>query len=125
VWLAPEVRDYTQRLQALDPRLALVQDTNGIWSIWRTPEDGSDSVCIMRAKRPDAKLDPAVIEMLRMRDTRAGHDPVEEIIRHNDRVVKAADDAIEENTNIAFDKMMSRAWKGRVPQTAEGIEAAM
>lgn len=125
VWLAPEVRDFTDRLHRLDPRLALVQSPDGRWSIWRVPEDGSDAVCIMRAKSVSAKLCPEVVEMLRMRDTRAGHDPMEEIIQHNAKVVKDADDKIEETTNIAFDKMMSKAWKGRVPQTAEGIEAAM
>lgn len=124
VWAAPETKAFTEALEMLDPRLALTVDQAGRWSIFRVPEDGSHPRCIMRSK-PGAKLSPAVIEMLRQRDTRAGHDPIEEIIRHNAKVQKDADDKAEELINVGFDHMMSKAWKGRVPQTAEAIEVAM
>ncbi len=124
VWTAPETKAFTQALEMLDPRLALTIDGSGRWSIFRVPEDGSKAVHIMRSK-PGAKLSPGVIEMLRARDTRAGHDPIEEIIRHNNKVQKDADDKAEELINIGFDHMMSKAWKGRVPVTDEGIEAAI
>ena len=120
-WVAGETQDFTARLAALDPRLALIQNGNGSWSIMRVPEDGSEARLIMRSK-PGAKLCPEVIEMLKSRDTRAGHDPVEEAIRHNDKIVKDAEDAAAEARFIAVDKMLSKAWKGRVPKTLEGIE---
>jgi hypothetical protein len=120
VWMAPETKDFVDRLEALDPRLALVQNPGESWSIWRVPEDGSPPVHVMRSK-PGAKLCPEVIEMLRRRDTRAGHDPVEEIIRHNELAAKRAADAEEEAMFLALDKMLSKAWRGRVPTNVEDL----
>lgn len=124
VWLAPEVRDFVQRLEALDPRLALVSNPDGGWSIFRVPEDGSDPRCIVRSK-PGAKLDPQVIERLRARDTRAGHDPVAEMIKANEKAQKDAEDRAVEAKMVFMDNLLSKAWKGRVPQTEEGFEAAL
>lgn len=116
--MAEETRDFTKRLEALDPRLALAIDEFGHWSIWRVPEDGSEERCIMRARTADAKLCPEVIEMLRSRDTRHGHDPVEEMILHNAKVVKDAEDAADEYQEEAIDHMMRKAWSGhRIPET--------
>ncbi len=124
VWMAPETMDFTRRLEELDPRLALVQDEAGAWSIWRVPEDGSDPVMICRSK-PGAKLAPEVIERLRQRDTRAGHDPAAEMIRNNDRVVKETRDREDEARFLALDAVLSKAWRGRVPTTDEGFEAQL
>lgn len=124
VWMAPETRDFTERLEALDPRLALVQNADSSWAIFRVPEDGSGAVCICRSK-PGAKLSPEVIERLRRRDTRNGHDPVEEIIKHNERIQKDLADKEIEAKFVAIDNMLSKAWRGRVPQTAEGFESML
>lgn len=123
-WVAPEVQDFVKRLEALDPRLALVANADESWTIYRVPEDGSDPRAIVRSK-PGAKLDPQVIEMLRRRDTRAGHDPVEEMIRANDKALKDRQDRNVEERFLAIDKMLSKSWKGRVPQTEEGFEAML
>jgi hypothetical protein len=122
--VAPETKDFTAALEMLDPRLALVKNPNGSWSIYRHPENGAPPVHIMRSK-PGAKLSPGVIAMLRSRDTRAGHDPIGEIIAHNDKVQKDATDKAVEQGFVAFDTMMSKAWSGIVPKTDEGIEAAI
>lgn len=124
VWLAAETQDFARRLAELDPRLALVQNANGSWSIWRVPEDGTKPRHIMRSK-PGAKLDPQVIEMLRRRDTRSGHDPIEEIIKHNEKLLKDKREKNIEDRFVALDTMMSKAWKGRVPATAEGFETML
>jgi hypothetical protein len=123
-WVAPEVQDFVKRLEALDPRLALVQNENGSWSIYRVPEDGSEPRHIMRST-PGAKLDPQVIERLRARDTRAGHDPVEEMIKANDKAMKDRQDRTVEERFLAIDRMLSKAWRGRVPQTDEGFETML
>lgn len=121
VWLAPETRDFIQRLEELDPRLALVKNADGTWAILRVPEDGTGPVCVMRSKTPNAKLCPDVIEMLRARDTRRGHDPVEEIIRHNNKVQKDAEDKAVEQRFLALDKMLSKSWRGRVASNVEDL----
>lgn len=124
VWMAPETRDFVQRLEALDPRLALVQNADTSWSIFRVPEDGSHAVCVCRS-RPGAKLSPEVIDRLRRRDTRGGHDPMGEIIRHNNRVQKNLADKEVEAKFLAIDNMLSKSWRGRVPETAEGFETML
>ncbi len=123
-WVAPEVRDFTDRLAALDPRLALVQNADTGWSIFRVPENGSDPVCIVRSK-PGAKLSPEIIETLRQRDTRHGHTPMEEIIRHNAKVQKNAEEREIESKFVAIDNMLSKSWRGRVPATVEGFETML
>lgn len=123
-WVAPEVIDFTRRLEALDPRLALVKEPDGAWSIYRVPEDGSKARHIMRSK-PGAKLDPHIVERLRQRDTRSGHDPVAEVIRHNDLAEKHRIDEAVEAKMIVLDKVLSKAWKGRVPDTEEGFGAML
>ena len=124
VWLAPETRDFIRQLEELDPRLALVQNADSSWSIFRVPEDGSEPRCICRS-RPGAKLAPEVIHRLRMRDTRSGHDPIEEIIKANERHAKHLADAEVEAKFNAIDRMLSKSWKGRVPVTAEGFETML
>lgn len=124
VWLAPETRDFVQRLEALDPRLCLVSNPDGGWSIWRQPEDGSPARHIMRSK-PGAKLAPEVVERLRARDTRAGHDPVAEMIKANDKAIKDRIDKNVEERFLAIDRMLSKSWRGRVPQTDEGFEGML
>lgn len=85
-------------------------------------EDGSDPLMICRSK-PGAKLGPELIERLRARDTRAGHDPAAEMIRNNDRVAEEIREREVEARFLALDAMLSKAWKGRVPSTDEGFEA--
>ena len=122
--MAPETRDFTERLEALDPRLALVQNADTSWSIFRVPEDGSQPRMICRSK-PGAKLSPEVIHRLQMRDTRHGHDPMEEIIKHNERRSKELEDQRVEARFLALDKMLSKSWRGRVPSTEEGFETML
>jgi hypothetical protein len=122
--MAPETRDFIQRLEALDPRLALVQNGDRSWSIFRVPENGAPPVCICRS-RPDAVLSPEIIHRLQMRDTRGGHAPMEEIIRHNAKVQKDAEDREIESKFLAIDRMLSKSWKGRVPVTTEGFETML
>jgi hypothetical protein len=40
-------------------------------------------------------------------------------------MVKEAEDRAVEEKFVAFDTMLSKAWKGRVPVTAEGFETML
>lgn len=120
-WLSPEVSEFSDRLRDIDPRLALVQHTDNSWSIWRVGESGEENV-ICRSK-PGASLGPQVLQRLVEGDTRrrGGGDFVEKMIRHNDKVVKDAEDAEVESKFIAIDRMLSKAWKGHVASNIEDL----
>lgn len=120
-WVDLEVRDFTERLTELDDRLALVKEPGERWSIYRVPEDGSPAKHILRSK-PGAKLGPHVIELLRRGDTRNGATPIEDIIRHNTLVEKHRQDAKEEAAAVAFDRLMSKVWRGHVPSNVEDLD---
>lgn len=125
VWLDPETVDFAQRLSELDPRLALVRNADTSWSIWRLAEDGSE-VCVARS-RPGALLDPEIITKLRENDTQArGYtDLAARLEKHNAQVEqdRIADD--EELLLESVDRVLSKSWRGRVPVTDVGIEAAL
>ncbi len=121
VWLDGEVQEFIQRLAEFDPNMALYQDPDGSWLIARIAEDGSVHY-IMRSK-PGARLGPHVIAKLIEGDTwRRGNNPVERMIRHNEKVVRDSEAEAEEATLVALDKMLSKSWRGRVPSNVEDIE---
>ncbi len=73
----------------------------------------------MRSK-PGARLGPHVLEKLVAGDRRR-HDVVEQTVIHNERATKAAEDAEDEATMVAIDKMLSKSWRGRVPSNVEDL----
>lgn len=122
VWLDGETRDFIRRLNELDPRLALVQHTDGSWSIWRVGEDGSEWL-IARSK-PYARLDPGVIEILRQNDLRrdSGEKIADRMIDHNERLIRENKERGADALAEAVDKALSKSWHGRLPTKGEGIE---
>lgn len=120
VWLDSEVRDFIRRLHDLDPRLALVKNGDGSWSIWRVGEDGSEHH-IARSS-PGAKLDQAVIEHLRQRDlTRRGTNPIEQMIANNLKREQEIEQHAEEALEEAMEKVISKSWRGHIPTNVEDI----
>lgn len=122
VWLDLEVQSFVDRLKAYDDRLALIKDNpTGRWEIWRVGEDGKEHF-ILRSK-PGAKLDAAkVIGMLQAGDTRApGNDPIGRMIANNERVENEMEKKVEEATLEAMDKVLSKAWRGRIPTNVEDV----
>jgi len=121
-WLDTETRDFVGRLTAFDPQLALVKNPNGSWEIWRVPLNGPEKP-VMRS-RPGVKLDAAqVIAQLQKGDShsRAHVDPVEAAIKHNDKIMRQRDQEAAEAQLEAYDKMLSKAWRGPVPSNVEDI----
>lgn len=115
-WVDGEVAEFTQRLSEFNPNLALYQNPDGSWLIAEITEDGGVHY-VMRSK-PGARLGPQVIEKLKQGDRRH-HDVVGRVIAYNDKVSRAAAEAEIEGKFVALDKMLSKAWRGRVPSNIE------
>lgn len=123
-WLDLEVKEFTDRLTEFNPSLGLFKAKDGCWIIARVDEQGEPHI-IMKSK-PGAKLGPHVIEKLAQGDTRRrDNNPVEDMIRHNERLQREREEQANEAIMEAFDKVLSKAWRGRMPLTDEGIERAL
>lgn len=119
VWIDGQVADFVDALHRLDDRLSLTQTPDGRWSIWRVAEDGTEHrVCI---SGPGARLDQSIIHHLALNDSRR-FDVAGDMIRANEQRIAAVDAKAEEDKMVAYDKMLSKAWKGRVPKTDVGFE---
>lgn len=121
VWLDPEVMEAARIISAYDDRLSIVKNQDQSWSIYRVAEDGQEAV-VARSK-PHAKLDPHfIVKKLQDGDTRRrGNDVVERVIKQNEKRERDMDSKYEDNVNDAMDKLMSKAWKGRIPSNIEDV----
>ncbi len=116
VWLDGEVAEFVDHLTQLDPLLALIQCDDGRWEIWRVAEDGSEHI-ICRSQ-PGARLGPEVLQRLAAGDTRASN-PFDKVIRANELVEKHRQDDMIESTFLGVDRLLSKAWHGRVTSVIE------
>lgn len=88
LWLAPEVQDVVEQLEALDPALALyLEEVPGPersrWVLERLGSDGEYHRVLQSKPGADLRALPTI---LMMTDTwRPGYDPVQEMIEHNER----------------------------------------
>ena len=117
-FLPGECVDFIAALEALDDRLCLVQrqadhPRGPGWSIFRNPEDGSEAVPVAHG-RPGARLGPGVIAKLAEGDSRR-HDVADRLIKGNEANVRRVVHEAEEAKMVAYEKMLSRSWRGRVP----------
>ena len=117
-----EVSDFIDAMERLDPRLCLVKRPDGGWSIWRSPEDGSDAVPVAHGPQGGSRLGPEILERLAQHDTRRVDNVGDRIIKSNEALVKRVNDKAEEDKMIAFDKMLSKAWKGHVPSNLSDLD---
>jgi len=128
-FLPGEVVDFITALEALDDRLCLVQRSadhpRGVgWSIFRNPEDGSPPVPICHGPRGGGGLGPEVIHRLAANDSRRVGNIGDKIIKANEKRVADVNAKAEEDKMVAFDKMLSKAWRGHVPSNVEDLDIA-
>lgn len=121
-FLPGEVADFVDALEQLDPRLCLVQRQDKGWSIFRNPEDGSPAVPVCHGPKGGGGLGPAVIHRLAAGDSRRHPNLADQIIKSNEANVKAVDEKADEDKMVAYDKMLSKAWKGRVPSNIADLD---
>jgi len=104
-WLDDEVRQFTRDLHELSPRLALFREADKGWSIVEVCEDGRPRL-VCRSK-PNAKLGPEVIAMLREHDirSRANQDIAQRVISHNEKIVADKDAKIIDKRKAVEEKI--------------------
>lgn len=112
VMLDPEVQELIGYLHngypslgwAGDERLALYRTKDNRWELDRLCEDG-----VMRTicrSRPGLPLDLGLIVMLVKHDSRRGHDPAEEVIKHNEDLQARRDKEAADALMEPMDKVM-------------------
>jgi hypothetical protein len=124
VFLPGEVADFIDAMERLDPRLCLVQRPDKGWSIWRNPEDGSPAVPVAHGPKGGGRLGPEILHRLAQHDGRR-FDVADRMLKANEKHVNDVNAKADEDKMVAYDKMLSKAWKGIVPKTEEGFEAAL
>lgn len=126
-FLPGEVADFVDAMERLDPQLCLVQRQEDHplgpgWSIFRNPEDGSPAVAVAHGPRGGGRLGPAILERLAAGDARRHENLADRLIKANDKNVADVNAKAEEDKMVAFDKMLSKAWKGRVPSNLADLD---
>lgn len=125
-FLPGEVADFVDAMERLDDRLCLAQrqadhPLGPGWSIFRNPEDGSPPVPIAHG-RPGARLGPGVLQRLAENDSRRHGNLADKIIKANEKRVADVNAKAEEDKMVAYDKMLSKAWRGHVPSNVDDLD---